>query len=66
MAQAESPLAVQIVVLPPSRPSLPFIRYLRPRSPPYLLPFVFKGFANHAWQGMNIPLKRGSIEDEEG
>eukprot|EP00959_Pyramimonas_sp_CCMP1952_P434925 9106881-Pyramimonas_sp.AAC.1 len=34
MARAESPLTAQIIVLPSSCPSLPFLRSLRPHSPP--------------------------------
>eukprot|EP00959_Pyramimonas_sp_CCMP1952_P239951 5014466-Pyramimonas_sp.AAC.1 len=66
MAQAESPLAAQIIVLPPSCPpfpsSDPFVLIL----PRYLLSFVFKGIANHAWQGMNIPLERGYDRRRKG
>eukprot|EP00959_Pyramimonas_sp_CCMP1952_P382172 8007983-Pyramimonas_sp.AAC.1 len=59
MAQAELPLAAQIVVLPPPCPSPPFLRSLRPRSPPLSFTFVVNGFTRRAWQGMSAPPNRG-------
>eukprot|EP00959_Pyramimonas_sp_CCMP1952_P198789 4157945-Pyramimonas_sp.AAC.1 len=43
MAQAESPLAAQIVVLPPFCSSLPFLRSPRPHSPPLSVTLRFQG-----------------------
>eukprot|EP00959_Pyramimonas_sp_CCMP1952_P084333 1764019-Pyramimonas_sp.AAC.1 len=59
MAQAESPLAAQVIVIfllaPPPPSSDPFVLIL----PRYALPLDCKGFADRAWQGMNIPPKKG-------
>eukprot|EP00959_Pyramimonas_sp_CCMP1952_P294077 6150900-Pyramimonas_sp.AAC.1 len=51
-----------LLLAPPLPSSDPFVLIF----PRYPLPFVFKGFTSHAWQGMNIPPKGGAIEYEKG
>eukprot|EP00959_Pyramimonas_sp_CCMP1952_P208162 4354534-Pyramimonas_sp.AAC.1 len=66
MVHAESPLAAQIIVLPPSCPSPPFLRSLRPGSPPLSVTLCFQGLHQPRVAWNEYTPKGGAIEDEEG
>eukprot|EP00959_Pyramimonas_sp_CCMP1952_P256476 5357374-Pyramimonas_sp.AAC.1 len=60
MAQAESPLAPQIIVPLPSCPSDPFLRSLRPRSPPLSATLRFQGLRQPRVAGNEYTPQKGA------